>query len=214
MRTLELPAGKPPREWGRIHGESFRGEVKALAAIRAYLCTRVGGFKTTEQVMVAAKAHLPVLERYHANLHAELVGRPTQADRAWVLGVLQDAADGVHSVLESVYLRRLGGSAGGDHLLGDNFDRCQVAPGEKKVGPFRRKGACDSAADRATGSVDHRDLVLEHHFGFPFRVRAVDDADTTSWGKWAPTTGSRAAVLRRSEWTRFSVPERRRSRGL
>ena len=74
MRTLELPAGKPPREWGRIHGESFRGEVKALAAIRAYLCTRVGGFKTTEQVMVAAKAHLPVLERYHANLHAELVG--------------------------------------------------------------------------------------------------------------------------------------------
>ena len=37
MRQLELPAGAPPREWGRIHGETFRGEIKALAAIRSYL---------------------------------------------------------------------------------------------------------------------------------------------------------------------------------
>ncbi len=28
MRVLELPAGEPPREWGRIHGESFRGEIQ------------------------------------------------------------------------------------------------------------------------------------------------------------------------------------------
>ena len=34
MRTLELPAGKSPREWGLVHGESFRGEIQALAAIR------------------------------------------------------------------------------------------------------------------------------------------------------------------------------------
>jgi hypothetical protein len=27
------------------------------------------------------------------------------------------------------------------------FDRCQVAPGEKQLGPLARKGACDSAAD-------------------------------------------------------------------
>jgi isopenicillin-N N-acyltransferase-like protein len=74
MRTLELPAGKSPREWGRIHGESFRGEVAALAEIRAYLCTKVGGFKTRDQVMVAARAHLPVLERYDAALYAELLG--------------------------------------------------------------------------------------------------------------------------------------------
>ena len=40
VRTLELPAGASPREWGRIHGESFRGEIKALAAIRVYLCTQ------------------------------------------------------------------------------------------------------------------------------------------------------------------------------
>ncbi len=74
MRVLELPAGASPREWGRIHGESFRGEIKALAAIRTYLCTKVGGFKTADQVMTAARAHLPVLERYHAGLHAELLG--------------------------------------------------------------------------------------------------------------------------------------------
>ena len=66
MRTLELPAGKSPREWGRIHGESFRGEIKALAAIRVYLCTKVGGFKSSEQVTrPRRRAHLPVLERYH-----------------------------------------------------------------------------------------------------------------------------------------------------
>jgi len=74
MRVLELPAGKSAREWGRIHGESFRGEVGALAQIRIYLCTKVGGFKTREQVLAAAAAHLPILERYHAGLHAELVG--------------------------------------------------------------------------------------------------------------------------------------------
>jgi isopenicillin-N N-acyltransferase-like protein len=74
MRLLELPAGKSPREWGRIHGESFRGEVKALAQIRMYLCTKVGGFRSAAEVIPAAAAHLPVLERYHAGLYQELVG--------------------------------------------------------------------------------------------------------------------------------------------
>ncbi len=74
VRTLELPAGKSSREWGQIHGESFAGEIKALAAIRVYLCTKVGGFKTAEQVMTAARAHLPVLERYDQGLYEELLG--------------------------------------------------------------------------------------------------------------------------------------------
>ncbi len=74
MRTLELPANKPPREWGRIHGESFRGEIATLSVLRTYLCTKVGSFKTAEQVKVAATAHLPVLERYDAELYAELLG--------------------------------------------------------------------------------------------------------------------------------------------
>jgi isopenicillin-N N-acyltransferase-like protein len=74
VRQLELPAGKPPREWGRIHGETFRGEVKALAAIRTYLCTKVGGFAGVADVRAAASAHLPVLERYHQGLYDELLG--------------------------------------------------------------------------------------------------------------------------------------------
>jgi isopenicillin-N N-acyltransferase-like protein len=74
VRVLELPAGKSPREWGRIHGESFRGEIKALAEIRIYLCTKVGGFATRDQVLAAARAHVPVLERYDAALYAELAG--------------------------------------------------------------------------------------------------------------------------------------------
>jgi hypothetical protein len=73
----------------------------------------------------------------------------------------------VHSLLvESVHLRPLGGYAGGKDVLGDSFDGCQVAPGEKKIGPFRRKGACDSAADRASGSVDHSNFALQQHLWF------------------------------------------------
>ena len=73
----------------------------------------------------------------------------------------------VHGLLvERVDLRRLGGSAGGNDVLGDRFDGCQAAPGEKEAGPLGRKGACDSAADRASGSVDHRNLVLQHHLRF------------------------------------------------
>jgi isopenicillin-N N-acyltransferase-like protein len=74
MRVLELPAGKSPREWGRMHGEMFRGEIAALADIRAYLCTKVGGFASRDAVLAAAHAHLPVLERYDRALHDELVG--------------------------------------------------------------------------------------------------------------------------------------------
>lgn len=74
MRILELPAGASPRAWGRIHGESYRAEIKALSAIRTYLCTKVGGFADRASVLAAAHAHLPVLERYDADLFEELLG--------------------------------------------------------------------------------------------------------------------------------------------
>jgi isopenicillin-N N-acyltransferase-like protein len=77
---LELPAGKSPREWGRLHGESFRGDIRALAEIRIYLCTKVGGFSGREPVLAAAKAHLPVLERYDRALYEELIGIAEGAD--------------------------------------------------------------------------------------------------------------------------------------
>lgn len=76
MRVLELPAGASAREWGRIHGESFRGEVQALAAIRVYLCTTKGPghFADRAGVLAAAERHLPVLERWDRALFDELVG--------------------------------------------------------------------------------------------------------------------------------------------
>lgn len=74
MRVLELPAGATPRVWGQIHGESFRGEIRSLSAIRTFLCTRIGGFADRAAVLEAAQAHLPVLARYHAGLHDELCG--------------------------------------------------------------------------------------------------------------------------------------------
>ena len=40
-------------------------------------------------------------------LQEQLLTRRTQADRPWLLGVLSDAAEGVQSVLESSYLRRV-----------------------------------------------------------------------------------------------------------
>ncbi|MBA3452104.1 MAG: hypothetical protein H0T42_03285 [Deltaproteobacteria bacterium] len=80
MRILELPSGKPPRDWGRIHGESYRTEIKAISEIRTYLCTKVGGFQNVDDVLEAGHAHLPVLEAYHQGLHAELLGIAEGAD--------------------------------------------------------------------------------------------------------------------------------------
>ncbi len=74
MRTLDLPADKSPRQWGQIHGESFRGEVQSLCAIRVYLCTRIGGFADRAAVLVAAHAHLPVLAAYDDALYQEVLG--------------------------------------------------------------------------------------------------------------------------------------------
>jgi hypothetical protein len=46
----------------------------------------------------------------------------------------------VHGLLvERVDPDRLGGSAGGNDLLGERVDRCPQAPGEKQRGPLARK---------------------------------------------------------------------------
>src|SRR5256885_5687641 len=79
-------------------------------------------------------------------------------------------------LVESVDLRRLGGSAGRKDLPGDGFDGSQVASREKELGPLPRKGARDSAADPASGSVDHGNLILQHHLclGPGARLRSAD----------------------------------------
>src|SRR5262245_47705170 len=75
-------------------------------------------------------------------------------------------------LVESVHLRRLGASAAGDDFVGDTFDGRLLTPGKKDVGVLARKGACDGAADSASRSVDHRDLVMQQHVRlFPFSGR-------------------------------------------
>jgi isopenicillin-N N-acyltransferase-like protein len=74
MRKLELPTSASGRARGRIHGETFRGEIAALAEIRIYLCQKVGGMQSRAQVLKLAEAHLPVLERFDRELFDELCG--------------------------------------------------------------------------------------------------------------------------------------------
>jgi hypothetical protein len=52
-------------------------------------------------------------------------------------------------LVERVYRRRLGGAAGGNDFLGDDFDGCELAPGEKELGPLGRKGARATAPPTA-----------------------------------------------------------------
>jgi len=74
-------------------------------------------------------------------------------------------------LIESVQLRRVGGSASGMDFLGDDFDERQASPGEKQPGPLARKGTRDGATDRASGPVDHGNLVLQKHLRPPRCVR-------------------------------------------
>lgn len=74
MRVLELPKGASPTEWGRVHGESYRGEIRSLADIRLYLAMKIGRFDNEAQLLDIARAHVPVLERYDPALHAEFMG--------------------------------------------------------------------------------------------------------------------------------------------
>src|SRR6185436_1718006 len=93
----------------------------------------------------------------------------------------------LHSLLvKSVDLRHIGGSAGGDDVLGNNFYGCQGAPSEKKLGPLSRKGACDGSADRPAGSIDHRNLVLQQHHRF-LSVLSRRSCRHRDVGKWAAT---------------------------
>jgi len=80
VRLLELPRGGTPRDWGRQHGEAFRGEIQSLAAIRIYLTQQIGRFADAASVRAAARAHLPVLEAFDADLYSELLGIAEGAD--------------------------------------------------------------------------------------------------------------------------------------
>lgn len=74
MKVLELQPSSSSRELGRAHGEDFRHLVREIGEIRTELVTVNGRFRSTEGVLEAARAHLPVLERFCPSLHAELMG--------------------------------------------------------------------------------------------------------------------------------------------
>jgi len=141
MRQLELPAGAPPREWGRIHGESFRGEIRALAAIRTYLCTKIGGFGSPAQVAAAARAHLPVLERYDRGLYAELLGiaegaavPPEDIVIANHYTDLRDLDPDLRTWRPAPLADDPGGGRGGDGAAGTDQEGCSVIWAESPTG--------------------------------------------------------------------------------
>lgn len=63
-----------PRERGRAHGELWRGAIAELCALRMDLMLRRSAFVDAQQVLIAAGAHLPVLEQLDAALYQELLG--------------------------------------------------------------------------------------------------------------------------------------------
>lgn len=96
LRTLRLQPGSP-RERGRAHGEHFRSEIAAIAAIRSELCQTQGMFRTDEELVAVAQLHLPVLARWDAALFEELCGiaegAGLSAERIVVLNHYTDLKD-------------------------------------------------------------------------------------------------------------------------
>lgn len=80
MRTLRLPAGVSARERGRIHGESFREPIHAIARIRTELAVSQGKLRTEAAVLAAAEAHLPIVAAFDEALSEELLGIAEGAD--------------------------------------------------------------------------------------------------------------------------------------
>lgn len=74
MRVLELPHGWSPFAWGHHHGQAFCHEIHELAAIRLQLAVEFGSFRGEQEVLEIAARHLPVLEEFDLDLHAELTG--------------------------------------------------------------------------------------------------------------------------------------------
>ncbi|MGF1466908.1 MAG: C45 family autoproteolytic acyltransferase/hydrolase [Sandaracinaceae bacterium] len=79
LPRLELPAG-PGRRRGEAHGEHFRRPIHEIARIRLDLALAQGRFRSEDEVLDVARAHLPVLDRWDRDLADELVGIAHGAD--------------------------------------------------------------------------------------------------------------------------------------
>lgn len=74
MRELRLPPGLSARERGRVHGETFRDDIAALAEIRTSLIALAWLQEGPDQVRERARQHLPLLREYDADLYEEFQG--------------------------------------------------------------------------------------------------------------------------------------------
>jgi isopenicillin-N N-acyltransferase-like protein len=92
-----------PHARGAAHGELWRADIQTLAAIRTQLTIEKGGFKDAAEVTAIAALHLPVLERFSPELHAELLGiargAATTPEQIVILNHYTDLRDVPASVL-------------------------------------------------------------------------------------------------------------------
>lgn len=124
IRLLELQ-GTDPAKWGEQHGESFRDDIKAIAAIRMELTLSKTDFGTQENVLALARHHLPLLQQFDAALFAELNGIARGAkvtpEEIVVVNHYTDLRD-----LRLADLKRLSGETDGCSAL-------FVAPGTERI---------------------------------------------------------------------------------
>ena len=74
MRELRIPPGLSARDRGRVHGETFRDDIRALAEIRTHLIAQAWLVEGPERVRERAAEHLPLLAEYDADLYQEFQG--------------------------------------------------------------------------------------------------------------------------------------------
>ena len=124
-----------PGARGEAHGELWRAEIHALAALRSDLAVRKGGFRDLGELEAIAGLHLPLLESFSAPLYSELLGIARGAGitpaQAVILNHYTDLRDVPRTVLDlpeetaddpggctAVYVP----GAGGGPVLGQTWD--------------------------------------------------------------------------------------------
>jgi isopenicillin-N N-acyltransferase-like protein len=121
-----------PHARGAAHGELWRADIQTLAAIRTQLTIEKGGFKDAAEVTAIAALHLPVLERFSPELHAELLGiargAATTPEQIVILNHYTDLRDVPASVLREPVTDDPGGCTS-IYVPGEGRGRCSARPG-------------------------------------------------------------------------------------
>ncbi|HJL15220.1 MAG TPA: C45 family peptidase [Sandaracinaceae bacterium LLY-WYZ-13_1] len=125
MDVLSLPAGASATERGRIHGEHFRAKIHAIAQLRLELALSQGKFASSMEVVETARLHLPVLEAFDRDLHAELLGIADGADLDPAKVVILNH----YTDLKDVDPQRLTPSPGGEPSGNEDEDCSAVVAG-------------------------------------------------------------------------------------